>query len=394
MSKNTDNDKATPKKVTEKSTPIITKSEPDKTVEKTSDDSEIDLVEVYKRHKEFLAKHVVNRRKLKQEESNEPLLTKDKTRHTIYPIKYPELWQFYKKSLASFWTAEELDLSKDLADWNNKMNENERFFISRVLAFFAASDGIVNENLVENFCAEVQIPEAQLVYKFQIMMENIHSETYSLLIETYFKDPEEADFLFNAIENIPFIREKADWAIRWIQDEDALYAERLVAFAAVEGIFFSGSFAAIFWLKKRGLMPGLTFSNELICRDEGIHTDYACLLFSYLKNKPSPEIIEKIITEAVTIEKKYFSDALPVSLLGMNCDLMCQYVEFVADRLLVAFGNKKYYNVTNPFDFMENISLAGKTNFFEKRVSDYQKAGVMEKVDKQNEETGLFDQDF
>ncbi|CAX43965.1 ribonucleoside diphosphate reductase, putative [Candida dubliniensis CD36] len=394
MSKNTDNDKATPKKVTEKSTPIITKSEPDKTVEKTSDDSEIDLVEVYKRHKEFLAKHVVNRRKLKQEESNEPLLTKDKTRHTIYPIKYPELWQFYKKSLASFWTAEELDLSKDLADWNNKMNENERFFISRVLAFFAASDGIVNENLVENFCAEVQIPEAQSVYKFQIMMENIHSETYSLLIETYFKDPEEADFLFNAIENIPFIREKADWAIRWIQDEDALYAERLVAFAAVEGIFFSGSFAAIFWLKKRGLMPGLTFSNELICRDEGIHTDYACLLFSYLKNKPSPEIIEKIITEAVTIEKKYFSDALPVSLLGMNCDLMCQYVEFVADRLLVAFGNKKYYNVTNPFDFMENISLAGKTNFFEKRVSDYQKAGVMEKVDKQNEETGLFDQDF
>ena len=274
------------------------------------------------------------------------------------------------------------------------MNENERFFISRVLAFFAASDGIVNENLVENFCAEVQIPEAKLVYKFQIMMENIHSETYSLIIETYFKDPEEADFLFNAIDNIPFIRKKADWAIRWIQSEDALYAERLVAFAAVEGIFFSGSFAAIFWLKKRGLMPGLTFSNELICRDEGIHTDYACLLFSYLKNKPSSEIIEKIITEAVDIEKEYFSDALPVSLLGMNCDLMCQYVEFVADRLLVAFGNKKYYNVTNPFDFMENISLAGKTNFFEKRVSDYQKAGVMEKVENKNEKTGLFDQDF
>ena len=226
------------------------------------------------------------------------------------------------------------------------------------------------------------------------MMENIHSETYSLLIETYFKDPEEADFLFNAIDNIPFIRKKADWAIRWIQSEDALYAERLVAFAAVEGIFFSGSFAAIFWLKKRGLMPGLTFSNELICRDEGIHTDYACLLFSYLKNKPSSEIIEKIITEAVDIEKEYFSDALPVSLLGMNCDLMCQYVEFVADRLLVAFGNKKYYNVTNPFDFMENISLAGKTNFFEKRVSDYQKAGVMEKVENKNEKTGLFDQDF
>lgn len=394
MSKNTDNNKPSPKKVTEKSTPIVTKPESDKTVEKASDDSEIDLPEVYKRHREFLAKHVVNRHKLKQEESNEPLLTPDKTRHTIYPIKYPELWQFYKKSLASFWTAEELDLSKDLDDWNNKMNENERFFISRVLAFFAASDGIVNENLVENFCAEVQIPEAKLVYKFQIMMENIHSETYSLLIETYFKDPEEADFLFNAIDNIPFIRKKADWAIRWIQSEDALYAERLVAFAAVEGIFFSGSFAAIFWLKKRGLMPGLTFSNELICRDEGIHTDYACLLFSYLKNKPSSEIIEKIITEAVDIEKEYFSDALPVSLLGMNCDLMCQYVEFVADRLLVAFGNKKYYNVTNPFDFMENISLAGKTNFFEKRVSDYQKAGVVEKVENKNEKTGLFDQDF
>lgn len=350
--------------------------------------------EAYRKHREFLAKHVVHRHKLKESEKDEPLLSEDPSRRTVFPIKYPEIWTFYKKSVASFWTAEEIDLGHDFDDWQNKMNEDERFFISRVLAFFAASDGIVNENLVENFCAEVKLPEARLVYKFQIMMENIHSETYSLLIETYFKDPKEADFLFNAIDNIKYIGEKADWAIRWIQDEEALFAERLVAFAAIEGIFFSGSFASIFWLKKRGLMPGLTFSNELICRDEGIHTDYACLLFSYLQNKPDPSIIERIITEAVGIEKKYFSDALPVSLLGMNCDLMCQYVEYVADRLLVAFGNDKYYNVTNPFDFMENISLAGKTNFFEKRVSDYQRAGVMEKAE--NKGTGMvsFDEDF
>ncbi|KAL6452707.1 RNR2 Ribonucleoside-diphosphate reductase small chain 1 [Candida maltosa Xu316] len=350
--------------------------------------------ELYKQHKDFLAKHVVHRHKLRDEEKNEPLLVADKTRHKIHPVKYPELWEFYKKSVASFWTAEEIDLGKDLHDWNHKLNDNERFFISRVLAFFAASDGIVNENLVENFTTEVQIPEAQSVYKFQIAMENIHSETYSLLIETYFKDPKEADFLFNAVTNIKYIGEKADWAIRWIQDEDALFAERLVAFAAVEGIFFSGSFASIFWLKKRGLMPGLTFSNELICRDEGIHTDYACLLFSYLNNKPHPDIIERIITEAVEIEKKYFSDALPVSLLGMNCALMCQYVEYVADRLLLAFGNKKVYKVENPFDFMENISLAGKTNFFEKRVSDYQRAGVMEGIDNGGAANVSFDEDF
>lgn len=349
-----------------------------------------------KEHEKFLASHKVQRHKLKEQEKDEPLLIENKSRFVLFPIKYHEVWQMYKKAEASFWTAEEIDLSKDMHDWNNRMNDNERYFISRVLAFFAASDGIVNENLVENFSAEVQIPEAKCFYGFQIMMENIHSETYSLLIDTYIKDPKEADFLFNAIENIPCIKKKADWALRWIADEEALFAERLVAFAAVEGIFFSGSFASIFWLKKRGLMPGLTFSNELICRDEGLHTDFACLLFSHLQNRPDPSIVEKIITEAVVLEKEYFTDALPVSLLGMNVNLMCQYVEFVADRLLVALGNKKVYNVTNPFDFMENISLAGKTNFFEKRVSDYQKAGVMAKTNDatSNSKTFTFDDDF
>ncbi|KAJ8143715.1 hypothetical protein OXX80_011021 [Metschnikowia pulcherrima] len=339
-----------------------------------------EIAEAVEAHKEFLVSHKVHRHKLKEQEKEEPLLVENTRRFVLFPIKYHEVWQMYKKAEASFWTAEEIDLSKDISDWNNRMTDNERFFISRVLAFFAASDGIVNENLVENFSAEVQIPEAKCFYGFQIMMENIHSETYSLLIDSYIKDPKEADFLFNAIDNIPCIKKKADWALRWISDDDALFGERLVAFAAVEGVFFSGSFASIFWLKKRGLMPGLTFSNELICRDEGLHTDFACLLFSHLKNRPSPAIVERIVTEAVTIEKEYFTDSLPVSLLGMNCDLMCQYVEFVADRLLVALGNKKVYNVTNPFDFMENISLAGKTNFFEKRVSDYQKAGVMAKT--------------
>ncbi|ESW99357.1 hypothetical protein KL918_005378 [Ogataea parapolymorpha] len=350
-----------------------------------------------KEHKDFLAKHKVHRHKLMQMEKDEPLLVENKRRFVLFPIKYHEIWQMYKKAEASFWTAEEIDLSKDLHDWNNRLNDNERYFVSRVLAFFAASDGIVNENLVENFSAEVQVPEAKCFYGFQIMMENIHSETYSLLIDTYVKDPKEAEFLFNAIETIPCIKEKAEWAMRWINDEEALFAERLVAFAAVEGIFFSGSFASIFWLKKRGLMPGLTFSNELICRDEGLHTDFACLLFSHLNNTPNNDIVLKIITEAVDIEKRYFTDALPVNLLGMNCSLMCQYVEFVADRLLLSLGCKKHYNATNPFDFMENISLAGKTNFFEKRVSDYQKAGVMAKntQEKADTETGFtFDEDF
>ena len=309
-------------------------------------------------------------------ESEEPLLKESKRRFVLFPIQYHEIWQMYKKAEASFWTAEEMDLSKDLHDWNNRLNDNERHFISHVLAFFAASDGIVNENLVERFSNEVQAAEARCFYGFQIMMENIHSETYSLLIDTYIKDPTQREYLFDAIETIPCVKRKADWALRWISDQRSTFAERLVAFAAVEGIFFSGSFASIFWLKKRGLMPGLTFSNELISRDEGMHTDFACLLFTHLKRRPHPDVVRHIITEAVTIEQEFLTDALPVALIGMNSKLMCQYIEFVADRLLVALGNDKVYHVTNPFDFMDMISLQGKTNFFEKRVSDYSKANV------------------
>lgn len=309
-------------------------------------------------------------------EDQEPLLVGTTRRFVLFPIQYPEIWQMYKKAEASFWTAEEMDLSKDLHDWTNRLNDKERHFISHVLAFFAASDGIVNENLVERFSNEVQVAEARCFYGFQIMMENVHSETYSLLIDTYIKDPARREYLFDAIETIPCIKRKADWALRWISDRRASFAERLVAFAAVEGIFFSGSFASIFWLKKRGLMPGLTFSNELISRDEGMHTDFACLLFSHLRRRPHSKLVEKIITEAVTIEQEFLTDALPVALIGMNAKLMCQYIEFVADRLLVALGNDKVYAVTNPFDFMDMISLQGKTNFFEKRVSDYAKAGV------------------
>ncbi|KAI6959470.1 Ribonucleoside-diphosphate reductase small, partial [Hortaea werneckii] len=319
---------------------------------------------------------------IKEEEADEPILQENPHRFVLFPIKYHEIWQMYKKAEASFWTAEEIDLSKDLHDWNKRLNDDERYFISHVLAFFAASDGIVNENLVERFSGEVQIPEARCFYGFQIMMENIHSETYSLLIDTYISESKQRSYLFNAIDNIPCIRKKADWALRWISDKNSTFACRLIAFAAVEGIFFSGSFAAIFWLKKRGLMAGLTFSNELISRDEGMHTDFACLLFSHLKHKPEKALIESIITEAVTIEQEFLTDALPCALLGMNSKLMCQYIEFVADRLLLALGNQRYYNSTNPFDFMENISLGGKTNFFEKRVGDYQKAGVMEKTAK------------
>ncbi|KXN83733.1 Ribonucleoside-diphosphate reductase small chain [Leucoagaricus sp. SymC.cos] len=309
-------------------------------------------------------------------ESEEPLLKESRRRFVLFPIQYPEIWQMYKKAEASFWTAEEMDLSKDLRDWTNRMNDNERHFISHVLAFFAASDGIVNENLVERFSNEVQAAEARCFYGFQIMMENIHSETYSLLIDTYIKDPAQREYLFDAIDTIPCIKRKAEWALKWISDQRSTFAERLVAFAAVEGIFFSGSFAAIFWMKKRGLMPGLTFSNELISRDEGMHTDFACLLFSHLKRRPHPEVVKTIITEAVAIEQEFLTDALPVKLIGMNADLMCQYIEFVADRLLVSLGNEKVYDKTNPFDFMDMISLQGKTNFFEKRVSDYQKANV------------------
>ncbi|KAJ8656010.1 ribonucleoside-diphosphate reductase small chain [Lichtheimia ornata] len=324
-------------------------------------------------------------------DEEEEILKENPRRFCLFPIKYHEIWQFYKKAEASFWTAEEIDLSKDQNDWENKMTKDERFFISRVLAFFASSDGIVNENLVERFCNEVQIAEAKCFYGFQIMIENIHSETYSLLIDTYIKDSQEKEMLFDAIETIPCIKKKADWAFKWISSNGS-FAERLVAFAAVEGIFFSGSFASIFWLKKRGLMPGLTFSNELISRDEGLHTDFACLLFSHLRKQPSHERIRGIIVEAVAIEQEFLTDALPVSLIGMNAKLMCQYIEFVADRLLVALGLPKHYHSTNPFDFMDMISLQGKTNFFEKRVSDYQRAGVMTKAPAEKEFT--LDADF
>lgn len=311
--------------------------------------------------------------------TNEPILKENKDRFVLFPIEHNDIWEFYKKAEASFWTAEEIDLSADLSDWE-KLNDGERHFIKHVLAFFAASDGIVNENLAENFVAEVQYTEAKFFYGFQIAIENIHSETYSLLIDTYVKDPKEKDELFHAIETLDCVKKKAEWALRWI--ENATFAERLIAFAAVEGIFFSGSFCSIFWLKKRGLMPGLSFSNELISRDEGLHCDFACHLFNkHVVNKVSPEDITGIITDAVDIEKEFVTDALPVKLIGMNSDLMCQYIEFVADRLLAELGCEKVYNSTNPFDFMEMISLQGKTNFFEKRVGEYQKAGVMKNDD-------------
>ena len=304
----------------------------------------------------------------------EPILKENPNRFVLLPIQYDNVWKMYKQAQASFWTAEEIDLSADTKDWEN-LNDGERHFISHVLAFFAASDGIVNENLAVNFMQEVQIPEARCFYGFQIMMENIHSETYSLLIDTYIKDNKEKDYLFNALETVPCVKKKGEWALKWINSEN--FTERLIAFAAVEGIFFSGSFCSIFWLKKRGLMPGLTFSNELISRDEGLHCDFACLLYSMLENKLPEERVQAIIKDAVTIEQEFVTDALPVSLIGMNATLMNQYIEFVADRLLVALGASKIYNSTNPFDFMEMISLQGKTNFFEKRVGEYQKAGVM-----------------
>lgn len=305
----------------------------------------------------------------------EPILQENPNRFVLFPIKHDDIWKIYKLQEASFWTAEEIDLSQDLNDWKQKLNDNERHFIKHVLAFFAASDGIVNENLAENFVAEVQYTEAKFFYGFQIMMENIHSETYSLLIDTYINDPKEKDYLFNAIENMDCVRKKADWALRWI--ENGSFQERLIAFAAVEGIFFSGSFCSIFWLKKRGLMPGLSFSNELISRDEGMHCDFACLLYNdHVQHKLDPELVTGIIKDAVTIEKEFVSDALPVNLIGMNSDLMCQYIEFVADRLLVALQLEKIYKVENPFPWMDMISLQGKTNFFEKRVGEYQKSGV------------------
>jgi ribonucleoside-diphosphate reductase beta chain len=306
----------------------------------------------------------------------EPILQENKNRFVIFPIKHHDIWEWYKKMEASFWTAEEIDLHQDLTDWNNKLSEEERYFIKHILAFFAASDGIVNENLAENFVNEVQYAEAKFFYGFQIMMENIHSETYSLLIDTYVKDEAEKAELFNALEVFPAIKKKADWALKWI-DSDS-FAERLIAFAAVEGIFFSGAFCSIYWLKKRGLMPGLTFSNELISRDEGVHCDFAVHLHNHhLINKVPKDRIKEIIVDALDIEREFVTESLPVSLIGMNAVLMTQYLEFVADRLLVELGCERVYGSTNPFDFMDMISLQGKTNFFEKRVAEYQKSGVM-----------------
>ena len=300
----------------------------------------------------------------------EPLLTENENRYVMFPIVDQDIWKMYKKQMDCFWRTEEIDLSKDVIHWET-LNDNEKFFIKMILAFFAASDGIVLENLGQRFMNEVQLAEARAAYGFQIMMENIHSETYSLLIDTLVKEEREKTKLFEALNNFPCIKKKADWAIKWINDKRSGFATRLVAFACVEGIFFSGAFCAIYWLKKRGLMPGLTFSNELISRDEGMHTDFAILLFSKLQKKPKRAKILEIFKDAVEIEQEFICEALPCKLIGMNAKLMKQYIEFVADRLIVQLGYSKHYNSTNPFDFMEMISLEGKTNFFEKRVGDY-----------------------
>ena len=321
--------------------------------------------------------------------SDEPILKENEDRFVIFPIKHHDIWDYYKKAEASFWTAEEIDLSEDVEQYEN-LTDGERHFINNVLAFFAASDGIVNENLAENFVSEVQYAEAKFFYGFQIMMENIHSETYSLLIDTYVKNPEEQAKYFKAIETIPCVKKKAEWALSWIDSPS--FAERLIAFAAVEGIFFSGSFCSIFWLKKRGLMPGLSFSNELISRDEGLHCDFACHLHNHhVVDKVPKEKIVEIISSALEIEKEFITESLPVDLIGMNCTLMKQYLEFVADRLLVDLQCDRLFNTENPFDFMQNIALENKTNFFEKRVGEYSKASVGGK----SEENELnFDMEF
>jgi len=323
----------------------------------------------------------------------EPLLAENPNRFVLFPIQHTDIWDMYKQAMSCFWTAEELDLAHDRTDWEQKLNDNERHFISHVLAFFAASDGIVNENLVSNFATEIQCSEARCFYGFQIAIENIHSEVYSLLIDTYVTDTAKKSMLLNALETIPCVNKKAAWSLKWCDTSNASFAERVVAFAAVEGIFFSGSFCAIFWIKKRGLMPGLTFSNELISRDEGLHCDFACLLYKqYVANKLSDARIHEIIGDAVTIESEFVRDALPVGLIGMNSASMITYIQFCANRLLVALGHPELYPGTrNPFDWMEMISLPGKTNFFEKRVGEYSKAGVG--VDKEKQTFSL-DADF
>ncbi len=302
--------------------------------------------------------------------NQEPLLTEDENRFVMFPIEHNDIWKMYKKSVDCFWRTEEIDMSKDMVHWNS-LTEQEQFYIKMILAFFAASDGIVIENLGMRFMSEVQISEARAFYGFQIAMENIHSETYSLLIESYIKDKDEKHKLFNAIDNFPCIKKKADWSIKWINDKRANFASRLLAFACVEGIFFSGAFCSIYWLKKRGLMPGLTFSNELISRDEALHTEFAVLLYQKLQKKLKKSKVHEMIKEAVEIEKEFITEALPCRLIGMNSTLMCQYIEFVADRLVLQLGYEAIYNATNPFDFMEMISIEGKTNFFEKRVGEY-----------------------
>ena len=307
--------------------------------------------------------------------SEEPLLRENKHRFVVFPIQYPELWKMYKKALASFWTVEEVDLSSDKKDWE-KLSADEQHFIKHILAFFAASDGIVNENLALNFCQEVQVPEARAFYSFQIFMEQIHSEMYSLLIDVYVTDAAEKTRLFQAVETVPCVQKKAAWALKWFDRERASFAERLVAFAAVEGIFFSASFCAIYWLKSRNLLRGLGFSNEMIARDEGLHCDFACLLYSHLQNRLPEERVVELVREAVEYETEFVRDALPVELIGMNSGEMTLYVQFCADRLLVALGCAKTYNVANPFEWMNMISLEGKSNFFEKRVGEYSKAGV------------------
>lgn len=324
---------------------------------------------------------------------NEPLLTENPNRFVLFPIKHHDIWQFYKKAQASSWTAEEVDLYSDLTDWENKLNNDEKHFIKHVLAFFAASDGIVNENLAVNFLDEVQYSEAKCFYGFQIAIENVHSETYSLLIDTYIKNEAEKDYLFNAIETVPAVKEKAEWALRWIKEGS--FGERLVAFSIVEGIFFSSSFASIFWLKKRGLMPGLSFSNELISRDEGLHCDFACHLYTkHLKNKLLPDLVIGIVKQAVEIEKRFVTEAIPVKLIGMNGDLMCQYVEFVADRLLTSLGVNTVYNSQNPFPWMEQIAITNKTNFFEKRVAEYNKSAVSNKMNSTSSNNFDTNEDF
>ena len=312
----------------------------------------------------------------------EPILQENKNRFVIFPIQHDDIWQWYKKQEASFWTAEEIDLHQDVVDWK-KLSDDERYFLKHILAFFAASDGIVNENLAENFVNEVQYSEAKFFYGFQIMMENIHSEMYSLLIDTLVDNDSEKDELFNALERFPAIKKKADWALRWIESES--FAERLIAFAAVEGIFFSGAFCSIFWMKKRGLLPGLATSNEFISRDEGLHRDFACHLHNnHLVNKVPQERIMQILSEALEIEREFITESLPVNLIGMNSKLMAEYLEFVTDHLLETLNWPKVYNTANPFDFMDMISLEGKTNFFEKRVSEYKKAGVGEEQSDHN----------